>query len=103
VDQVFGTHQLLVIEGRDARTFLVAYLQFFQMPHPLVRYRDVQQMVIDVGQHQPGAVHIEDRVRGLDDLVHRLFDPHLSEPQLAELVQRTAHILYRDAHLFRSR
>ena len=77
----------------------MAYLQFFQVPHPLVRYRGVQQVVIDVGQHQPGTVHIEDRMRGLDDLMHRVLDPHLAEPQLAELVQRVAHILDRDAHL----
>ena len=82
--QVFGPYQLLVLEGRDARAFLVAYLELLQVPHPLVRDRRVEQMMIHVGQHQPGAVYVEDRVRGLDDLVHRILDPHLAEAQLAE-------------------
>ncbi len=77
----------------------MAYLEFFQVPHTLVRYRGVQQVVVDVGQHQPGTVHIEDRMCGLDDLMHRVLDPHLAEPQLAELVQGVVHILDRDAHL----
>ena len=46
-----------------------------------------------------GTVHGEDRVGGLHDVVHRILDPHLAEAQLAELVQRMAHILHRDAHL----
>src|ERR1700759_4638205 len=77
----------------------MAYLEFLQMPHPLVRNRGVQQVVVDVGQHQPGTVDIEDCMRGLDDLMHRVIDPHLAEAELAELVQGLAYILYRDAHL----
>jgi hypothetical protein len=36
-------------------------------------------VVIDVGQHQAGAVDGEDRVSGLDDVMHRVLDPHLTE------------------------
>jgi len=53
----------------------------------------------NVGQHQAGAIHGEDRVSGLDDVVHRVLDPHLAEAQFAELVQRMAYVMYRDAHL----
>ena len=83
----------------DARTFLVTYLEFLEVPHPVVGNGGVQQVVVDVGQHQAGAVHGEDRVRGLDDVVHRLLDAHLAEAQLAELVQRVTHVVHRDAHL----
>jgi len=97
--QVFGPDQFLVLEGRDAGTFLVANLQFLQVAHAVVGYRGVQQVVIYIGQHQAGAIHGEDRVSGLDDVVHRVLHPHLTEAQFAELVQRVAHIVYRDAHL----
>src|SRR6202043_3614886 len=66
--------------------------------YPLVRDRRVAQVVLDVGQHQAGPVYGEDGVGGLDDLVHRLLDPHLAEAQPAELVQGTATIRRRDGH-----
>ena len=37
----------------------MAYLQLFEMTHPVIRYRGVEQVVIDVGQHQACAVHRE--------------------------------------------
>ena len=77
----------------------MAYLQLFQMPHALIRHRGVEQVVVDVGQHQAGAVHGEDRVSGLDDVAHGVLDPHFAEAQLAQLVQRLPYIMHRDAHL----
>ncbi len=68
------------------------------MPHPGIGYRRIAQLVLSVGQHQAGAVDREDRVRGLDDLVHPFLDPHLPEPQPAELIQSMTHILRRNAH-----
>jgi hypothetical protein len=97
--QVLGADQLLVLECRDARTFPVTYLELLEVPHALIGNGGVEQVVVDVGQHQAGAVHGEDRVRGLDDAVHRFLDPHLAETQLAELIQRVAHVVHRDAHL----
>src|ERR1700689_4485853 len=97
--EVLGPHELLILEGRDARTFLVEYLELFQMPHPVIGDRGVEQVVLDVGQHQAGAVDREDGVGGLDDVMHRVLDPHLAEAQLAQLVQRVAYIMHRDVHL----
>jgi hypothetical protein len=65
----------------------VAYLQFLQIPQPLVGYREVAQMVLGIGKHQASTVHVEDRVSGLDDLVYRILDGHLTEAQPAELGQ----------------
>jgi hypothetical protein len=77
-------------------------LEVFQVAEPFVGDRDVTQVVVDVGQHQARAVDVEDRVRGLDDLVQGILDPHLAEPQLPEFGQRPAHIVRGDLHVFPS-
>jgi hypothetical protein len=98
LDQVLGPDEHLVLEGRDARAFLMAQLEFFQVPQAVVRHRRVPQLVAGVGQHQARAVHGEDRVRGLHNLMHRVLDPHLAEPQLAQVMQGMADIVHRYIH-----
>jgi hypothetical protein len=72
----------------------MTYLELLQVLHPVVGYRGVEQVMVDVGEHQAGAVHREDGMGGLDDVMHGVLDPHLPEAQLAELVQRMAHIMH---------
>src|SRR6202012_3909298 len=97
--QILGPDQLLLLKGRDARPLLVADLDLFQVAHAVIGYGRVQQVVVDVGQHQAGSVHGEDGVRGLDNLMHGVLDTHLAEAQPAEFVQRMTYVVYRDAHL----
>ena len=56
-DQILGADEHLVLERRDARALLVADLQLLQVPDPIVGDRGVTQVMLDVSQHQRGAVH----------------------------------------------
>ena len=73
-------------------------LQFLEVSDPLVGHGHVAQVVLVIGQHQPGAVDVEDGVRRADDLAHAVLHVHLAEAQLAELLEGAPYIVHRDRH-----
>jgi hypothetical protein len=73
------------------------------MSEPLVRDRDVVQLVVGISEHQARAVYVKDRVSGLHDLMQRIFDTHLAEAQFAQLGQGLADVLWGYSHLFAPR
>jgi hypothetical protein len=54
--------------------------------------------MLGVRQHQAGSVDIKDRMSGLDDLMHGILDPHLTEAQFPELGQGLVHIVHGRFH-----
>jgi hypothetical protein len=55
--------------------------------------------MLGISEHQARTVHVEDRMSGANDLMHRILDAHLTEAQPAELGQGLAHIVQGDSHL----
>ena len=77
----------------------MVYLQLLQAAQPFAGYRGVAQVVLGISEHQARAVHVGDRMSGLNDLMHRILDAHLTEAQPAELGQGLAHIAQGELHL----
>src|ERR1022692_1386362 len=55
--------------------------------------------MLGIGEHQARAVHVEDGMSGLHNLVHGILDGHLTEPQSAEFGQGPVQILQGHIHL----
>jgi hypothetical protein len=54
--------------------------------------------MLAVRQHQASPVDVKDRMSSLDDLVHRILDPHPAETQLPEFGQGLVHIVQGHIH-----
>src|SRR6202012_4234909 len=85
--QVLDPDQLLDLVGGDARALVVLDLELFQVREAVIGRGHTAQLLVVVGQHQPGPVHVEHRVSGLHDLVHRV------EDAMHEIVQ-TTHAMF---------
>src|ERR1022692_1326274 len=55
--------------------------------------------MLGIGEHQARAVHVEDGMSGMHNLVHGILDGHLTEPQSAEFGQGPVQILQGHIHL----